>query len=195
MFFVRELGRGIATLVAFAVGALATAAVMLLVVQSHDLLDHITSDAGVAVVELLRLGMPIAGGVLLARLVWKKLKSRTLRAPGTLPPWRRRVSKVALWLVGLAYLVTATFGSPAVQSDLDRRSFEAWKRLEARDHSPGWQEFPVIKTLLALPVAPGLIATYHESQIGMLAGWGGWQLHLWYGSAPKRLVRLTMWVS
>jgi len=195
MELVRDIGRATATGLAFVAGCLGTAALIILIFQSHELLEKVTSDAGVALVELLKMAIPLLGGVLLARATWKRFKSRARAIPMDAriagKVWLRRLLWVAVFLYGL----TCVMGGPAVQTVLDSEAFEAWKRLEARDHKPGRQEYPSIRTPLVLPIAPTLIVTYHEAQIGILGGWGGWQLYFWYGTAPKRLLRLTSWVS
>src|SRR5215467_4523441 len=67
MELVRDIGRATATGLAFVAGCLGTAALIILIFQSHELLEKVTSDAGVALVELLKMAIPLLGGVLLAR--------------------------------------------------------------------------------------------------------------------------------
>jgi hypothetical protein len=181
----------------FGLGALATAVLMFLVLQLGDLVSGITSDVGTATLQLFKLLIPVAAGVILARAVSRRLSKgpRLMTRPAQAGLKRRRIQQVAAAVLALGYLATWMIGGPSVQSSLDREAFEAWKRIEARQHDSELQAFPHIRTLLVLPVAPGLVLSYHEFQVAMLHGWGGWTLHFWYGIGSRELVRLSSWIS
>jgi len=53
---------------------------------------------------------------------------------------------------------------------------------------------PYMKSYMAFPLLPGLIATYHEYQYGALAGWGGWELHVWHFTGTKEVFSLMSWI-
>jgi hypothetical protein len=54
---------------------------------------------------------------------------------------------------------------------------------------------PVITLGAAMPVAPGLILTYHEYQVSGLNGFGGWSLYLWDGVGTHEVLTSLIWIS
>jgi hypothetical protein len=53
---------------------------------------------------------------------------------------------------------------------------------------------PYMRSYVAFPVLPGVIATYYEYSSGILAGFGGWELHFWYFAGTKKIGRHASWV-
>ncbi len=133
--------------------------------------------------------MPITIAYLCAAGVW-----RLLSRPAIVPRrgrWRRRVVRFAI----VAYLFTWAFGVPAVQTSLDTDAVEVYKHMREQFPEKVRDGHPYIKSYISLPVLPGLIVTYHERQCAVLAGFGGWRLHLWWLSGVKEVFCLRSWIS
>jgi hypothetical protein len=179
----------------FLLGAAAThVAINLLLLLAH-FLEPGASDTQVVTIEIVRFLLSITGGLVISRLA-------------TLQPWRRprpdmktvrdghsKTLRLAITLFGVAYLATWGFGVPTVQSALADNALQTYKKLESRDHSPDWQNYPFIRTYVAFPPLPFLIVTYHEYQLAGLHGWGGWQLHFWFPGHIRKLGSRMAWIS
>jgi hypothetical protein len=132
---------------------------------------------------------PIMIGYLCAAGVW-----RLFCRPTTVPKrarWRRLVVRFAI----VAYLFTWAFGVPAVQTSLDTDAVEAYKHMREQFPEKVREGHPYMKSYVSLPVLPGLIVTYHEHQCAVLAGFGGWRLHLWWLTGVTEVFCLQSWIS
>ena len=98
-------------------------------------------------------------------------------------------------LLVAAYLVTWAFGVPAAQSHQDAWAVAEYKRLKATGSARVWDAHPRIRSYAAVPIAPGVLFTYHEYQLDGLYGFGGFELFLWYGAGVRSLGSLPVWVS
>jgi hypothetical protein len=101
---------------------------------------------------------------------------------------------IAVAIVSIPYLITWTLGVPRVLTDFTSAEVAEYKRDKAEDNRV-WEVHPVIRFLVAFPVAPALVLTYHEYQVAGLDGEGSWELSLWYGSNSRSLWRHSLWVS
>jgi hypothetical protein len=145
--------------------------------------------------ELAGMALPILGALLLARWIGRRLTADTLGA-GT-PRTRGHPLR---WLWGsfaVLYALTWGLGAPAVQTALVLEELAEYKKLEPqngakREH---WRRYPYLRMVVCVPLVPGILATYHEYQIAGLNGWGGWRVHLWYGTGVKEVASLPRWIS
>lgn len=89
-------------------------------------------------------------------------------------PLPRRAQKALV----AAYLLTALLGIPAVQNHTTAWAIAEYKRVhqQSTEDHPG---HPFVATYMAIPLAPGLILTYHEFSLASLYGFGGFQLFFW----------------
>jgi hypothetical protein len=90
--------------------------------------------------------------------------------------------------------VTWACGVPMVHSDLTSTEIAQYKKLKAEDNR-SWDAHPYIKFFVSIPVAPGVIMTYHEYQLAGLYGEGTWDFHAWYGTGTYRLFGVGTWIS
>ena len=132
-------------------------------------------------------------------LAWFAARS-VFRATAILPaghPHSRFGARVAVFALLTGYAITAVFGVPAVQSHLTAEALAAYKaaRHDRAGSGEVWPVHPVIRTKAAVPLLPGVIVSYHEYQVASLHGWGGWEVHVWFGGAPKSVYRLMAWIS
>ena len=102
-------------------------------------------------------------------------------------------SPTAVTIVALL-AVTWAFGAPRVQTDLTAEEIGTYKRLKAENNRV-WEEHPRIEFVASLPVAPGVLLTYHEYQLAGLYGEGRWDVHLWYGAGTVQLLGFGTWIS
>ena len=112
----------------------------------------------------------------------------------TIPSASRWWRPLVFCAVG-AYLLTAVFGVPAVQTETNMWAGEEYKRLEAAGSNRVWETHPYIATYAALPVAPGIVLVYHEYQLSGLYGFGGYELFVWYAAGVKSIVTIPVWLS
>jgi len=112
-------------------------------------------------------------------------------------PHPRFAVRAAAFAVLLGYAITSIFGVPAVQSALTADALSAYKaaRHDRAGSGDVWPVHPVIRLKAALPLLPGIILSYHEYQVASLNGWGGWEVHVWFGGPPKSVYRLMAWIS
>lgn len=105
----------------------------------------------------------------------------------TLPmlPIAERPRKWARKVLIAGYALTVIFGIPAVQTHVDRWAVAEYKRMAERDkafHVPQRDnDLPYMATYAALPVAPGVLVTFHGYAVTGLYGFVGFRLFLWYG--------------
>lgn len=133
-------------------------------------------------------GIPIA----MAIMLWRFLNRRWGKSQEG--PVRRGQTLAARVLVA-AYVMTWAFGAPAAQSHQAAWAVGEYKRLKASGSPLVWDSHPYIQSYAAVPVAPGLLLTYHEYQLDGLYGFGGFDLYLWYGVGVKSLAHLPLWLS
>jgi hypothetical protein len=101
---------------------------------------------------------------------------------------------IAVAVVLVPYLITWLLGVPSVLTDFTSAEVAEYKRDKAENNRV-WEVHPVIRFLVAFPVAPALVLTYHEYQVAGLDGEGGWELSLWYGARSRSLWHYRLWVS
>jgi hypothetical protein len=106
--------------------------------------------------------------------------------------WPNVPRPVAWGLVG-SYLITWVFGIPATETRDTRLTIARWSHNKALGREV--HDSPTVQDVAALPIAPGLILSYHAFVTGPLDGWEGWTLHLWYGWGVIELYDLTLTVS
>jgi hypothetical protein len=58
-----------------------------------------------------------------------------------------------------------------------------------------FEQHPYIWTYAAVPIAPGVIVSYHEYQLDGLYGFGGFDLSIWYVVGAKSLGGIPLWLS
>jgi hypothetical protein len=126
-----------------------------------------------------------------AGAIWGTL--RWLRKRGAYSPIL--VSSKVRRIVVVAYLLTWAFGAPAAESEVTGFAVAEYKRMQASGRDRVFPSHPWIKFTMALPLAPGLVLTYHEYQLAGLYGWGGWGLHIWYGVGARQIAGLPVWLS
>ncbi len=96
-------------------------------------------------------------------------------------------------LILLAYAATWAWGVPAVitaviENDLTRNA------AAAEYYKKPWVDIDSGVTF-AVPVVPGIIVLYHYHNGGLLHGWGGWKIHLWYVTGSRQLYENVSWVT
>jgi hypothetical protein len=106
-----------------------------------------------------------------------------------------RTHQITWGLIAGAYAITAIFGSPAVQSESTRWAVSEYKRVKATGSSRVFEQHPYIWTYAAVPIAPGVIVSYHEYQLDGLYGFGGFDLSIWYVVGAKSLGGIPLWLS
>ena len=144
----------------------------------------------VIVAEAISFAFPIAGALLLARWVQSPaFSSLALRISSR----RLRASAVAL-LIAL-YLATWAFGVPAVTTHLVRRDIEAYKQSYTGKDPDWWKQFPYVRSAFGIPILPGLVVVYYESQLGGLWGAGSWYIFAWWGVGQHELSSSWRWIS
>jgi hypothetical protein len=134
--------------------------------------------------------LPLAGGVAVVRVLRPKWLARAEGRTGP-SPWTRIVIRAGV----AAYILTAVFGAPAVQSDQTTWAVTEYKRLKASGSKRVWDAHPYIRTYAAIPVVPGVILSYHEYQLDGLYGFGGFELTLWYAVGTRPIADFPLWLS
>ncbi len=138
---------------------------------------------------LLKIVIPATGGLV---ALWL---DRRPERPERKSPHRRRLRAWLALTAALGYFVTWGIGVPSVITRLTSEEIQEYKRLEARDHDFSRFQFPKIRTLVALPVLPGVVVVYHEAHIAGQNGWGGWAFYAWWGTGSKHLGTAWRWLS
>jgi hypothetical protein len=72
---------------------------------------------------------------------------------------------------------------------------DADPRLKATGSPRMYEEHPYIWTYAAVPIAPGVIVSYHDYQLDALNGLGAFELSIWYVVGAKSLGAFPLWVS
>jgi hypothetical protein len=132
-------------------------------------------------------GVPAGFAVWVARLLRRRWAPLQQPSGAT----TRRIRQA----VAAGYLLTAIFGVPAVLSQQHAWAVAEYKRLRASQAGATWDAHPYIQAYAALPVAPGVILSYHEYQLAGLYGLGGYELSVWYGAGARSLGVLPIWLS
>lgn len=142
------------------------------------------SGRGTTIFLLVVLVVPTAFAAVLASraMRWYK-KKRGL----TFPPLEKRFVYTLL----AAYLLTAVFGTPAVQSSNAEWAIQLHASLDYEDKF----DRPYVRTYVAVPVLPFVVLSYHEYALEGLVGRGAWDVQAWYLFGVKRLVSFTTWVA
>jgi hypothetical protein len=131
-------------------------------------------------------------GVPTGAAVWV---SRWVRRRWHLAATSSKSARVVWWVVGAAYAITAVFGVPAAVSAQHGWAVQEYKRIRAAGERGVWDAHPYFWTYAAVPVAPGIVLTYHEYQLAGLYGLGTFELTLWYAAGTKSLGTLPLWIS
>jgi len=105
-----------------------------------------------------------------------------------------KFSRSALAVVFSLLVVTWAVGVPQVHSDLTKSEVAEYKRLKVEDNRV-WEAHPYIRFFVSVPIAPGLILTYHEYQLAGLYGAGTWEVHVWYVVGTRSLFGVGTWIS
>ena len=140
--------------------------------------------------DALLLAVAIAGALLLSS--WVKGHA--------LPGVARLVSRPFLrqtmfgGLLGL-YLITWAFGVPAVTTSLFRRDLARYKSSALITDPDYRRHYPVITASFGVPLLPGIVLVYYESQLGGQSGAGGWHLFAWWGLSERSIAFYMRWVS
>ncbi len=144
--------------------------------------------------ELAGMALPILASLVLARWLGKRLTGAPLE--GT-PSLRRRPIPWLWGSIAVLYGLTWALGAPAVQTALVQQELAEYKKLEPDDAArrEDWRRYPYMRVVVCVPLVPGMLATYHEYQLAGLNGWGGWRVHVWYGSGVKEVANSARWVS
>jgi len=169
-----------------AVAAGFTIAIIVLAIGSMvEVAPPESSDIGTLIYLTLQIGLPILSGVLMWRL---------LSRPDTVSLPTRRWYGWGRWIVA-AYVLTAFFGGPAVQSESTRWAVSEYKRVKATGSIRVFDSHPYIRTYATVPIAPGVLVTYHEYQLDGLYGFGGFELSIWYIAGVRSLASFPLWLS
>lgn len=100
-----------------------------------------------------------------------------------------------LVIIVILYILTWVFGVPAVQTANNAEAVDSYKQGMKHGYPQHWEVYPLIRTSAAFPLLPGLVVSYHEYQVAGRAGWGGWDVHIWYIVGVKEIGRFTIWIS
>lgn len=168
------------------VGTAFTVAIIVLAIGGMlEMAPPESSDVGTLIYLTLQIGLPIVSAV----FMWRLLS----RQQAISPPARRWYGW-GRWIVA-AYVLTAIFGGPAVQSESTRWAVSEYKRVKATGSPRVWDSHPYLRTYATVPVAPGVLVTYHEYQLDGLYGFGGFELSIWYIAGVRSLAAFPLWVS
>ncbi len=55
--------------------------------------------------------------------------------------------------------------------------------------------YPMTRTFVAIPVAPGVVVAYHEMQVAGLWGWGGFVWAVWWPGYTNVYKTSMRWIS
>jgi hypothetical protein len=132
----------------------------------------------------LLLVVPTAVAVLVGRTLGSRILDEGVKAR------LRTAWRWAFWPLATGYILTAAFGCPEVRNTLEHSMATAWA---ARLNHPPCE--PELATYVALPVVPGVILSYDESEATCEAGGGAFLLHFWNGRRTTRLATLNVWVA
>lgn len=99
--------------------------------------------------------------------------------------------------VVVLYVVTWIWGVPAVHTAIASNTIAAYRaaaqKPRASEHiGPSHPSVRFRATLVPLPF---VVASYHESRVGRLMGWGGITVWLWWPGGIKRITEWTSWMS
>jgi hypothetical protein len=101
-------------------------------------------------------------------------------------------------LLLVTYVATWVFAVPAVVSHLDAQVIDRYKAVVERttpDRAESLSHYPRTSTLLAFPVAPCFILTYHVYMVAPLYGAGLIQVHFWCFTEPYEVSTVIVWLS
>ena len=108
----------------------------------------------------------------------------------------KKLRRLFVALIGLAYLMTCFFGVPAVQSSADNWATNEYRRIVMQGRSDAGLKFePHMKTYVSFPILPGVILSYRDYQLAGLYGFGGFQFHLWYVVGSVEIFSCPVWLS
>jgi hypothetical protein len=110
-----------------------------------------------------------------------------------------KVRRLALAILALLYLVTWTFGVPAVTTALMSEAVQEQRALldyRGKHHYERPQYKP---TMVAVRVAfapfPGLVAVLAETQQAGTCDWCGWSFFLWWPGGTHHLGTRLYWIT
>lgn len=105
------------------------------------------------------------------------------------------IRRAALAAVLSLYFLTWAYGVPAVTTQLFRSDIDSYKHSNLLGDPYYREHYPVVKLSFGVPLLPGIVLVYYESQLGGQSGAGGWHVFAWWGSGQKRLAYYWRWVS
>jgi hypothetical protein len=165
---------------------------VLIAASSLELYPPTLPNPAVPLFVLIQLGVPLAAAI----KVWHVFVRRWSNRPQDIdhsPATGRRAPLVMA--LAIAYALTIVFGIPAVQSDQTAWAVAEYKRVKERGSHRVFESHPYIRCFATIPVAPGLVLTYHEYQLDGLYGLGAFELYLWYGVGTRPIGHLPLWIS
>ncbi len=107
--------------------------------------------------------------------IWRALNP-SARQPNPAVGHGRRAGRL---LIATAYVLTAALSAPMVQSRDTEQAVSEYKQLKATGSRRVFESHPHIWTYATIPVAPGVILSFHEYQLDGLNGFGGFDLSVW----------------
>ncbi len=143
-----------------------------------------------AVADALSIALAIASAFLLARWVHTVAPRAIAQHISGLP-----VRRAAAGLLLALYLATWAFGVPAATTHLISRDLAAYKRAYAGNERIYWECYPRLGASFGVPLLPGIVLVYYESQLGGLWGAGGWYIFAWWALAERPLSFHPRWLS
>jgi hypothetical protein len=107
----------------------------------------------------------------------------------------RAIRRATLAAVLGLYFLTWAYGVPAVSTQLFRSSIDTYRHSHLLSDPYYREHYPFVKHSFGVPLLPGIVLVYYESQLGGQSGAGGWHVFAWWGSGQKRLAYYCRWVS
>ncbi|MFO0893123.1 MAG: hypothetical protein U0790_28795 [Isosphaeraceae bacterium] len=118
--------------------------------------------------------------------------------PGTNPTSFRLAFRALAGLIGLliaGYVVTASWGIPAVKRTIQGEAISEYQALRARVPGAVAPNFPGARFESCRVVFPGVISCEYSTYIGPRAASGRRALYFWDGSSCRVLRSRLLWVS
>lgn len=168
--FARTPARAAVGVFAFILGVLITVAAGRGLLRLYDSLYSGGTPGRVVAWELLCLGIPLLGGWIVARAALHRW-GKTARPMSPRVTWARRATVAACVLLLAGYAATWVFGVPAVITELTAKDIDAYKsalQSSRLDRPKVSGPYPMMRTFVAIPVAPGIVVVYQEMQVAGL---------------------------
>lgn len=193
----RSLGKLVLSVVVFVIVFLLVGFVVVRSTEGLDLGGPGQSEGEFVLSLLLFPVVPLVIGHMCAAGTWRFFRRHADSRPddSAVGPEHSHWKTLVIRLAVAGYLFTWAFGVPAVQTSIDGETVSAYKHLKQELPEKVRDSHPHMRSYVSFPVLPGLIATYHEYQTGVLSGWGGWELYVWHFTGTKEVLSLMSWVS